>query len=322
MFLHLHKLRIALQSEDVLIQQQWQQLLAGWIGAAETADMTLQLQLTNELPPLPAGAPFFTDSHHLPDSVGILSAYEQAGGVLLHYLDGGLVQVPLTAVPHPCASGVVLPAVMAYGRFEDVTFTSLAPLLRRRGYYLVHAFAACKDGRCVLIVGPSGSGKTTTGLSLLLAGWQLLSNDMVLLEERRDGVYALPTPGGVSIRQQSLTLLPGLQAIIGDIPLVNGKYELIGQQLVNGRWPEAARITAVYFPQIEERQETAVSPHSPALCLAQLMEESMDRWDGATFMDHMNILQKISQQAAAYRLHLSPNLSQLSAIIKPVDTLI
>jgi serine kinase of HPr protein (carbohydrate metabolism regulator) len=65
---------------------------------------------------------------------------------------------------------MVTEGVLRNGRFEDVTFTSLAPLLRRHGYYLLHAFAAVKEGHAILLVGPSGSGKTTTGLHLLEAG--------------------------------------------------------------------------------------------------------------------------------------------------------
>ena len=71
------------------------------------------------------------------------------------------------------------------GRFEDLTTMALAPVLRRRGIYLIHAFSAAANGQALLLCGASGSGKTTTGLALCAAGMQLLANDIAAL--RRTG---------------------------------------------------------------------------------------------------------------------------------------
>ncbi|MCP4423902.1 MAG: hypothetical protein GY803_05365, partial [Chloroflexi bacterium] len=212
MFLALHDLTILLESDAAAINQQWRRLFMGWPLTPEAQsppDMGLRLALAAALPPLPDSPPFFTDND------GILAVYQnQEGFVKLHYLDGALMNAPVyagTPDAMPEAAGVLTQQALDYGRFEDITFTSLAPLLRRRGFFLAHAFAAAKNGRAALIVGPSGSGKTTTGLSLLLAGWKLLSNDVLLLQERPDGIYALPTPGTIGIRPQTLDLLPKLR---------------------------------------------------------------------------------------------------------------
>ncbi len=324
MFLSLHNLTIQLQSEDTAIQEGWQALFNAW-PLAETApaaaDLGLWLSLVDALPPLPDTPPFFSDSQHgriLPDTVEILSVYQGDGEwVRLHYLDGALVDVPLykTSSPTmPGARGCLVARAMAYGRFEDITFTSLAPLLRRQGYFLVHAFAAAKDGRAVLIVGPSGSGKTTTGLSLLLAGWRLLANDVLLLQERADGIYALPTPGAIGIRPQTLNLLPELRDWVGELSSP-GQTD-ITQSLLNViKWSEPARVTAVAFPHVEQRQESRLAPKNRAICLAQLMAESIDQWDTAMLLPHMTLLQQLSQQAAAFNLLLGQDMAQLAGIM-------
>jgi hypothetical protein len=258
--------------------------------------------LVASLPPLPSPEPYFRDGS------GILSVYRgvEQDTAVLHYLDGALVTVPLGAPSGPMrSSGVVTMGALRNGRFEDITFTSLAPLLRRHGYYLLHAFAVVKNGKCLLLVGPSGSGKTTTGLHLLEQGWQLLANDVVLLERRADGVYALPTPGVVSIRPGTLALLPTLAKRLGitDLPLAR-PIAISNRQLTGGQWGEGGKVTAVYFPQFSDSPQP-LRPLPRAVHLAQLMAESVDRWDETALSAHINLLQSLSHQAPAYQLPLT-----------------
>ena len=324
MFLTLHDLIIHLASGDAPVRQAWRQLFRGWLLAEASLaapDIELRLSLASALPPLPDSPPFFSDSESgrlRPDGMGILSVYRGEGeSALLHYLDGALVDVPLYETPAmatPTATGCLTRQAMAYGRFEDITFTSLAPLLRRRGYFLVHAFAAAKEDCAVLIVGPSGSGKTTTGLSLLLAGWKLLANDVLLLQERADGIYALATPGAIGIRPQTLDLLPGLRELVGELSS-SGQTDVTEALLEVVAWSEPVRVTAVAFPHIEPRSQSALSPQNRAICLAQLMAESVDQWDADMLRPHMNLLQKLSQQAAPYNLHLGQDVAQLPKLL-------
>jgi hypothetical protein len=300
----LHRLVVELAGEAEPLRRDWSLIWAGWPQANEQRrpDVSLSVQLVEFLPSLPSPEPYFRDGS------GILSVYRgrDKDTAVLHYHDGALVTVPLTLTLPQQAEGMVTEGVLRNGRFEDVTFTSLAPLLRRHGYYLLHAFAAVKEGHAILLVGPSGSGKTTTGLHLLEQGWQLLANDVVLLEARADGVYALPTPGAVSIRPGTLALLPSLAGRLGitDLPLAR-PITISNRQLNGGQWGEAGRVTAVYFPQFSDssRPQTLLPP---AIHLAQLMAESIDRWDEAALPDHITLLEQLSQQATAYQLPITP----------------
>ena len=316
MYLTLHRLSIALESEHAHVRQQWQALFQGWLQpAAAQSDLGLQLQLADTLPQLPTEPPYFQDTHDLLGETGILSVYRQEGGYkLLHYLDGALVSMPPPQAT-PLAQGVVVAKAMQHGRLEDITFTSLAPLLRRRGYFLVHAFAASKNGQAALIVGPSGSGKTTTGLSLLLHGWELLANDVLLLEERNGRIFALPTPGIVNIRPRTLDLLPALRSRLASVPPVFGQLNVTGEGLVDGRWSAPCPVTRLYFPYIEQRPYTTLHHRNRAVALANLMSESMDRWDEDTLSDHLTILQKLVRQTDAFELHLGQELERIPPLL-------
>ncbi len=312
MLLQLHRLRILLESGDAAIRQQWQALFGSWLQhPTGTADISLRLHLRHELPSLPEVKPFFQDTP-APRDVGVLSVFQVAGGaVLLHFLDGALVEVPLVPHPAPRADGIVVPQAIRHGRLEDITFTSLAPLLRRRGYYLVHAFAASKDGQCILIIGPTRSGKTTTGLALVLAGWELLANDIVLLEERKGEIYALPTPGIVHIRPPTLELLPQLRAFLARPGAASSSYNLSGDAIGNGRWGTPCPISHLCFPFVEKRSHTTLHHQNRAVALARLMGESMDRWDEETLPHHATFLQKLVRQTTAYALHAGQDMAQL-----------
>lgn len=326
MILQLHQLCIHLDSQDELIKQGWRHLFAAWTAKRGTAvlsskpiDIRLTITLADKLPPLPDAAPYFTDSHGLPEGMGILSVYRgEADRVWLHFLDGSLVDVSLPVNPLASdleATGMVIPRALQYGRFEDITYTSLAPLLRRRRYYLLHAFAAAKEGRAVLIVGPSGSGKTTTGLCLLLNGWQLLANDILLLEERSGQVFALPTPGSIGIRPQTAELLPQLRPYLTNRPQNGLQIDVTEHFVGDGRWADPAPIEAIYFPQVRQQPQSERLVGQRAICLAQLMSESIDRWDGAMLPAHMALLERLSQHATPYQLALGQDMAQLPKII-------
>lgn len=323
MYWQLHNLLIQLVSEDAAINQGWRRLLRGWQFLANSKtppDIRLELSLVEELPLLPRSAPFFSDTTVLPREKRILSVYRGEGDdVRLHFHAGALIDVPLAAASFtevPTVHGFLTRKSLDHGRFEDMTFTSLAPLLRRQGFFLVHAFGAAQKGQAVLFVGPSGSGKTTTGLNLLLSGWKLLANDVVLLQKRQNRVWALPTPGGIGIRPQTIQLLPALGNLIGrrSIPQQLDVTEAI---LDITRWSEPVPVTAVYFPQIEDRHHSLLQPKNKAVCLADLMAESIDQWDEALLPKHMTILQELSHQVKAFILHLGQDIDQIPSLLVP-----
>lgn len=313
---------VQFSSPDAAIEAQWARLFAGWPSAEEDAfiDITLHLELADALPALPASPPFFSDAQRYPGEAAILEVYQAEGEcVILYFLDGAWVKLPLAwpANKPLTANGVITANVLTNGRFLDVVYTSLAPLFRRFGYYMVHAFAAVKNGRGVLIVGPSGSGKTTTGLSLVLAGWQLLSNDVLLIQDCPAGIIAHPTPDNITIRPYTLTLLPELAALALPNQPLNRGVVLTGNDLTNGCWAAPSPIERIYIPQVEgEREQSEKRPLSRAVCLAQIMAESIDRWDGATLEAHSLILQKLCQQVQAYTLHLGSNVSKLPDVMR------
>lgn len=310
-------LNLELSTSSAVLTQFAREFLANWTISAESAEspaFQIDLELVDTLPPLPEQTPIFVaQGEHLPDGVGALSVYQQADGCLLSFQEGGEVRIVINK--GKTITGLVTIRLLAYGRLHDLLFTSLAPYLRQRGYYLIHASAAVLNGEAAVFAGPPGCGKSTTVLNLALKGWGVLSNDTLLLHQRPDGIYALPTPGGFSIRPKSMTHLPILATYLHHIQ--PGEFYHLPLNELGLFYAAPARIGKIFFPQISKRSDNEIRPLSPAIALAQLMELSLDRWDTAAFPNHIAFLEQLSQQAQAFSLNIA-NQERLPEIIKNV----
>jgi hypothetical protein len=206
-------------------------------------------------------------------------------------------------------------SALSAGRLEDILFSSLAPVLRRRGLFMIHAFAAEKDDGATLLVGESGCGKTTTGLRLILDGWHYLANDVVLLRKKEGSVFALPTPGGIGLDAHSLGLLSGLTSPADSAANASKDY-YPATELVAG-WGVGTHVSRILFPRVEAESDMDLRPMNHSMTLARLMEASVDRWDTTSLNDHLNILELLSRQAEGFELKLGRELQSLPGLLDP-----
>lgn len=306
----LGQVSVHLLSDSPQICAYWQRLFAGPpdapTGDALPGPVSLTLQMAESLSP-PA-----TSNHRIyRDSQRILDVYrESADAIALHFRQGALVR--LEPDEQASASGIITSGIFEHGQLEDVTYVSLAPLLRRRGQYLVHAAAVSTDRGAVLFVGPTHSGKTTTGLALMLTGWKHLASDVVILARSESGIVAYPTPGFVTVRPRTFQMLPELRRLRAsdqaDERAVPGGYLHLESKL----WGRPIPVVAICFPQVSAESKTRLEPLDASLALARLMEESVDRWDKDALLEHMAFLTALSDQAAHYHLLLGRDVGDLS----------
>ena len=72
--------------------------------------------------------------------------------------------------------------------------SSFGGILIQRGFLVLHANALVKENKCIICAGKSGSGKSTLAYSLLANGWELISDDLVVIDN-------------------DLVVLPGIQRV-------------------------------------------------------------------------------------------------------------
>lgn len=303
MIIQLGELHVELTTPSAEIAAYWSAIFAGTVVEGKSADISLSAHLCDTLPILPPHPPFFEDGDQ------ILAAYAVNGGTLLHFFDGGTA-----LVPHD-GDRIYLKltsAAITAGALEDMVMVGLAPLLRRRGYFLLHAAGISKNGKGLLFIGQTHAGKTTTALNLIMSGWELLSNDVVLVRKVGETFIAYPVPDVVTIRPKTLILLPQFpheklgQQFVPNVPLADNIMP--ASQLVD-RWSPPVPIGALCFSQIGNRPKTLIKTLMQAMALSIMLQESADIWDSATVPLQTDFLTDLCLSMPCYRVALGTDLA-------------
>lgn len=305
---------------DVELKSRSESVCEGWrhhfgslpprvISGAAAAHVSLSLALCDKLSMPASVRQVYQDRNEILD---VYTSVEDT--FLLHFRQGAVVRLSSDEVD--AAQGEVTPPIFRHGQLEDVTYTSLAPLLRRHACYLLHAAAVTTAAGAVLLVGPSHSGKTTTGLALILGGYKHLASDVVALTVNEGRISAFPTAGVPRVRARSFELLPALRTYLAADEHERSDPGGRSITIPAERWDGAAPLVAICFPQVTDHAHTTLEELAPSVALARLMEESIDRWDSGTLLQHIDFLTKLSEQARHFTLNLAPDVHQLPQLIE------
>jgi hypothetical protein len=312
----LHQLSIEGRWSAAAIGERWRATFASLPDApAAGADLIFDLELVEAVPPAPTQSPDF-----------------EQGELLAYYLNGTEVtaqfprygQLRLNLAEGASYGAITANALAAYGVFEDLLAIGLSPHLRRRGMFLLHAFAArppVPGAGAVLVAGDIGAGKTTTGLALLHASWQLLSNDSpILARTNTDEPVVLAYPGLLSAYPDTLARFPELAALI-TAPAAHAKTLFAAESVYPKVWAESAPPGALVFPQIEPRTVHSLERLPAAEALTLILPHSIEQWDRAMIPAHLVLLTQLVQTVPAYRLRLAPDTDSLPALLESAISL-
>lgn len=306
-----HDLIIEGAADHADFWQGWQHSFASLPSSTAVPDLSIQFRSVTAVPTPPNRPPDF-----------------QQGDLLQYFVDGDQViahfprygQLHLDLAIGKTHGRIVAAAGETYAILEDLIAISMSPHLRRRQKFLLHAFAAAFEGEAVLLVGGIGAGKTTTGLSLLNAGWQLLSNDSpIVAPNGRIQQY----PGVLAAYPESFAHFPAMAHLAdGGEGEGNGrsKISVTAESIWPDVWSSSAPVRAICFPQIEQRDAHLLESISKPAALARLLPHAVEQWDKTMIPAHLHILRQLVQSAPAYILHLSPDILAIPQAITAVLT--
>jgi len=97
---------------------------------------------------------------------------------------------------------------------RPVFVLSLFELLKRHGYFNVHAAGLSLGNRVLLLAGHSGAGKSTLAAALCRAGFAFMADDYVFLTRRPDGLRVMAFPEELEMREETGVLIPELKPLL------------------------------------------------------------------------------------------------------------
>lgn len=160
--------------------------------------------------------------------------------------------------------------------------------MEKQGFFLFHASAVEKDGKCILFSGESGAGKTAMMLGLLEKGYHYLANDRVLLGVENRKVKIITWPGSIAI-----TLATTMQFE----PLI-GIYADLGSLT----FPQH-RIHSLALDQLEENEIDRVD-----LSVEELVTRFQTKFVHEAELDQVFLLDDFPPDQFFQRIQYSPSL--------------
>ncbi|HIC88566.1 MAG TPA: hypothetical protein EYP04_04090 [Anaerolineae bacterium] len=292
-------------------------MFAPWVGQTHTAARSalpcyLKLAETEVLPAPPAGEP-------LVYRPGVLAYYLRNGKFVAHFPGRAQLWVDPNKLKVTGWLATDRLELEGYALFEDMVTVGLAPLLRRRGLFMLHAFAAVWRGQAVLLVGSIGSGKTTSGISLLRVGWRLLANDTPLVSDRDGVLQVYAYPGLLSVHPNVLHRFPELHQFLADASAGRHtrKPTFSAETVYPGIWAGTAPLKLLCFLEIVPGLATCgLLPMRTGTAFRELLPHSLEMWDRDTVPASLELLTKVAETVPAYRLCLGESVDTLSSLLQ------
>jgi len=139
----------------------------------------------------------------------------------------------------------------------------------------IHAGCGEWEGKRFIIVGDKGAGKTTLMITLLLAGFRVVGDELVLVKEGK----ALPFPRRFNIKQESTRLLTQMTELLETLPYnmtyYNHKMYSLSPQDLGREWKiDEGEVRAVFYLVPNHGGETRIEECPKFLMVNRVMPMS------------------------------------------------
>ncbi len=210
------------------------------------------------------------------------------------------------------------------GRPYLIFIYTLLTLLRRRGLIPLHAAALKRRGSGVLLVAPSGSGKSTLTLVFLRSGWNIVSDDSVLLRRGEPGgVAAHGLRRDLFLRSPENDFPDLADAWINSTDIDRSKRRLVVERTFPGRVSRDCTPRFILFPELTSRAESCLLPCPPHETLYRLLDHStVAALEPGAARAHIEVLGKLVRQTRSFVLEAAGDLlddpDRLRLLVEPM----
>lgn len=199
---------------------------------------------------------------------------------------------------------------------SEVLFTlALIEAAKCRGIYAVQAAAVAVAERAILLFGRKGTGKSTLAMTCAAGGYDLLSDNLVLVRQRRDGcrVHGLSEPINFGVQPvEAFHVVTHERA--------PGRRDGLSPVAAVDVTKAAARLAvphALVFLGRADLYRPVLTPISSTEALLALTPNIM-LTDPATSQGHLHALGELCGQVPCYRLDSTPNPDSALTLLNPL----
>lgn len=189
--------------------------------------------------------------------------------------------------------------------------------LHEVGRFAVHAASVARDGRCIVLAGPGEAGKTTLALALAARGFEILSDELAILDPSAGTVY--PYRRNVHVRPGTPELVDGLERIAerpnerlgGGIAWALTQAELGGSMDTNPR-----RLAGVVLlaPRDATNRRPVIRPLRPSVAAMTLLRGT---WAASVdFAGSLNAIARAVEDVPCVELRSSTPMASAAAVAR------
>ncbi len=192
----------------------------------------------------------------------------------------------------------------------------LVEILKRRGWYSLHAAAFSEKGKAILIPGTSGVGKSTLSVALLRANFDYLTDDMVFLRRGPDGVVAQGLVEDVDVSDQTIRFFPELHFLLksskndGFLKKQVRVEEVYATKVVAEAHPKA-----IILPRISGKETSVITQIGSDEALLEIVPNVL-LTEARACQGHLGILAELVKQTACYRLDTGQDFDRIPVLLR------
>jgi hypothetical protein len=315
--LRVQSLPVKIECDDLLYPGLKEFLDSLWKEDAESvlAPLNMVVKIRSSPPPIPVEAsPVvetpFTQNYRLEDR------YYYAAK------DGSMVQFDLAS---RYCEGFIRPEIQN----EMTTISSLvsSPLIetmRAVGRFYLHAAALHHKGIGYLICGDGGCGKTTSALNLVRSGFDYVSDDSLLLDNRAGVIRAYPWYQNFHLSEDICLRYDELD-FISTVDFAEGeKISLDISRFFKGKPVKWINPDVILFPQICSRRTSVLSPLAPMDMFTRLIKQILLPSDPVLAKQQLDMLKRLVQSTCGFEVlggkDLLEDPDKLSSLITDLPT--
>ncbi len=188
---------------------------------------------------------------------------------------------------------------------------ALFELLKRRGYFNVHAAAVCLGRQTLLFAGHSTAGKSTLAVSLCRAGFGFMSDDYVFLKSHPRGMTILGFPEELDLLDSTAAMFPELHAV----PSLEKRRGWSKRQVrVEDYWDvpmvSEGEPAILMFPSVAGSRTSTIEPMAAQDAIAQLVG-NVQYTQPSLAQAHLDLLGDLVRTSACFRLNTGRDLDVL-----------